>query len=98
MASQTTYYGKLLKPELGGGRVTVALGVHKFTSSATVCTLSVPMKNEIFGVQLGYKINSLKKGSRSIWTSGAISGGAIKIQRKTGSASGVNFFYKVMGY
>ena len=98
MASQTIYYGKLLQPEMHGGRITIAVGDHKFTSSATVCTLTVPQKMKIAGLGLGYKVNSLKKGSRALWSSGAISNSAIKIQRSTGSASGVTFYYKVIGW
>lgn len=98
MASQTTYYGGLQKPEIGGDKLTVVTGTHKFTSSATIVTLTVPFKNEVVGVYLSWKTRPATRKGKALWTTAVISSKAIKVQRATGSSSGMTFWYKLVGW
>lgn len=105
MASQTAYYGKLEMPAIGGGKLVVACGKVKFTSSASVATLPVPMRNQVIYVGLSHlnKVGKWTSGClsrRSVipWSSGVISAGSILIQRKTGSASGNTLWFEAVGW
>lgn len=96
MVSQTSYYGKLVQPEIGGGRLKVIAGYVKFKSSASIATLPVPFKNRVVYVGLNSRTAAVKK-CRVAWSSGAISGGAILVQRATGSTSAATYWYEVVG-
>lgn len=97
MASQTRAYGTLGKPELGGNKTPLIMGTAKFVSSATVCTITVPFKNQVAGVVLDWKTRPAA-GCRNLYTTGTIKANAVYVSRATGSASGMTFWYKIYGW
>jgi len=84
-------------PEIGGAKLAMVAGTHKFTSSATICTLIVPFKNEVVGVQLSWLKPPTSFG-KTLWTTGVIASKGVKIQRITGTSSGATFWYKLVGW
>ena len=79
MANQTTYYGKLLRPELQGGRkVTVLVGKTGFKKKELVCTIGVPFcglkktSSLILGFCYGFVKKVLNRSAIQLQTSGVM--------------------------
>jgi len=91
MVSQTTYYGKLLRPELQGGRkVAILCGKTGFKAMEKVVTIGVPFYGNkktsslILGFSYGFVKKPYNRSAIQLQTSGVMhcsavtmSGGAI---------------------
>jgi hypothetical protein len=92
MAGQTSYYGKLLRPEIDGGKkVIIVCGQARFKSSANVCTIGVPFSHglhtssSILGFSYGWRTSAGAYGKgKHLQTSGIIHASAVTMSAALG--------------
>lgn len=102
MASQTSYYAKIGRPELGGQKLTVQYGHAKFLAKRKTCTMTVGLRT-VRSVALTWRsgANTDVSASGMLRTTGSVGASRwIKVTRATlgGCASGASFWYELMGW
>lgn len=103
MATVTSFYGTIQRPELGTGRLVIQYGKAKWHGKRKRCTLATDINYvRSFGYTWatpGGSVVCTAAASGMVRTTGTIAGGAMYLTRATlgGAPSGAAFWYKIVG-